>query len=107
MKEEVKLNTKIIEQHPNIVLVYLDDKNYAALEVTDASDMSEQDILQWKRDNPNYSVTEPCGKYFLLRIVECILENPPDTDRELAKMTLQYLKTGGEFWHDHYITSGN
>lgn len=107
MNIDVKLHTKVVEQHPNIVLVYVDDKNYAAIEAIDASKMTEDEIMQWKRENPNYSSTEPYGKYFLMRIVEFQLDNPPDSDKELAKVANKFLLKGGDFWHDHYITIGN
>ena len=69
--------------------------------------MTEDETMQWKRDNPNYAATEPCGKYFLMRIVEFKLENPPDSDQELAKVAIKFLLKGGDIWHDHYIMTGN
>lgn len=96
--------TIIPESHPNIVLVQISASDYVAFEVIDASNMTHEEEVLWKQNNVNYAVIEPLSKYFLLKVYEITLKNPPESDEELRAFMSKYMLIAADYWHDHYTT---
>jgi hypothetical protein len=96
--------TFIPESHPNVVLVQVSSTEYVAFDVIDASYMTREEEISWKQENVNYGATEPLNKYFLLKVSEIILKNPPESDEELNAFMANCILTAANYWHDHYVT---
>lgn len=96
------------QQHPGHVFAQTDLIDLAVFQVLDATAIPEDELLNIKRKNPNYAITEPLGKYFMLLPVEFIVENPDlIPDNQEASIAAKLFNAVGAFWHDHYISQNN
>lgn len=99
------LTVGILPQFPNTIFLEHDKNNYFIVNVTDASNFTQQEEIEWKQKNPNYSTTDPQDGYYLLTIEEIQLEEQfYNDDLILIQVCTHVLVTAGDFWHDH-ITS--
>lgn len=77
----------------------------AVFEVFDLTNLSEAELMQWKRSNVNYATTEAAGRYYALMLVDMVevIEETPGFGAFLAKMYLE----AADWWNDKAIAAMN
>jgi hypothetical protein len=102
-----QMQANLLPEQPDQILVQHQMKNFFLVRVCNASNFTTQQEIEWKSTNPNYSVTEPLGMYFLLTIEQLELEDTNPTDQFLYNICAHALTAAGDFWHDHITSSLN
>jgi hypothetical protein len=101
------LTPAIAPEHPFVVLLHNQDREYAAIRVTDGSDFTHEEEAAFTGKHKNYAVADPPGKYFYLTLEEIHFREIPEENDEIAGFMANLLQKAGDFWYDHYTASLN
>lgn len=100
------MQARILKNPVSPSIMVANDKSTAVFSVLNATNMPETELLEWKRNNPSYSVTEPFGTYFLVSLsaLKFKIEIPLD---EAQKLVTSMMLFAADSWYDHYVTCNN
>jgi hypothetical protein len=71
-----------------------------AFKVHDVTDLSEPELLQFKRETMNYATIEIAGRYYMLTIAAIFDNIEYANDLELAEKVNSIMLGAGDFYYD-------
>ncbi|MBK9290730.1 MAG: hypothetical protein IPM52_03740 [Bacteroidetes bacterium] len=92
---------------PMKMLLEAGPHNRFLIDITDASQFSDQEELAWKKANPIYSSTSPLDHYYLLKVEHLEIKDVHIEEDELVQMFLKVLLAAAEHWHELVIERNN